>query len=330
MNTVELDLVIPSSYPIRKSWDEDKMDELAQSIKKQGVIVPIKVKPSGILYEIVYGHRRVEAARRAKLKAIPVIIEEVEDTDTLIQALIENLQREDMHPLDVAHALKELMDATGAGTRDIERLGLMPHARVSHFVKLLDEEPEIQVMISKHEGGTKVTHKKSGNAVTTPALSETHVRSAREAGIKEPSERAKVLKKAANEELTYRETRQLADAYKAAPTQRRKEAVLQTDVKALKTADKISQEARAISSSGVVKATNEEKVVAKKRQTQAEFDRNVKVFLECIAEWHTELDAAITSQEIGKFSPEAEQFTIRRLVKFTDRVNYFIDIMERG
>ena len=62
---IPLDLIAPSPTPVRTTWDEDKMNELAQSIKEQGVIVPVKVRPVNGHYELVYGHRRTEASRRA-------------------------------------------------------------------------------------------------------------------------------------------------------------------------------------------------------------------------------------------------------------------------
>ncbi len=162
MQTIDIRLIRPSPNPIRKTWDEDKMNELAASIKEHGVISPIKVRPiskefnecryhgldwvegaqlnehdeacsacehlrdiHGIyqdweleeddsfvmgepFLEIVYGHRRVEAARRAGLTEVPAIIDGIDDTDALIQALIENCQREDMNPIDEAKALKAL------------------------------------------------------------------------------------------------------------------------------------------------------------------------------------------------------------------------------
>ena len=75
MNEIPINKIHPSPNPIRKSWDEDKMEELTQSIKERGVIVPIKVRPNGDSYEVVYGHRRIEAAGRAQLHSIPAIVE---------------------------------------------------------------------------------------------------------------------------------------------------------------------------------------------------------------------------------------------------------------
>ena len=110
---LNIDLIQPSPNPIRKTWDDDKMDELAQSIKEQGLIVPVKVRPTdNAHYEVVYGHRRVEACRRAGLDKVEAIIEGMDDTDTLIQALIENVQREDMNPIDKGKALVRLQEQT--------------------------------------------------------------------------------------------------------------------------------------------------------------------------------------------------------------------------
>jgi ParB/RepB/Spo0J family partition protein len=103
------------------SWSEEAMDELTQSVKEQGVVVPIKVRPISAerfdavtqklisaKWEIVYGHRRVEASRRAGLRYINVIIEEMNDTDALIQAVLENVQREGLSHFDQGRAYLDL------------------------------------------------------------------------------------------------------------------------------------------------------------------------------------------------------------------------------
>lgn len=110
---VKISEIKVSAQPIRTSQDDDKLNELVQSIKEQGLIVPIKVRPDNGGYEVVYGHRRLEACKQAGLDEIESIIEGVDDTDTLIQALIENVVREDMNDLDEGKAYKELVDNYG-------------------------------------------------------------------------------------------------------------------------------------------------------------------------------------------------------------------------
>lgn len=257
---VPLSLIKASPAPIRTTWDEEKMEELAQSIREQGVIVPVKVRPvsdigrcpkHGVdwllkgtctyydsdtgrdrdcrtcwnlgqrpsvrpLFELVYGHRRVEAARRAGLEDIEVIVDEVEDDTALVQALIENVQREDMQPLDVARALKELMRVKGWNQADVERAGLMANSEASKLLSLLQEPEEIQKLVARGESGIGAPDGK---------VTRQHVDQARASGL-EPATRIEVIRKAATEGLGMKETRRVADAVAAAPTEEAKKRLL--------------------------------------------------------------------------------------------------------
>jgi ParB family chromosome partitioning protein len=144
---VKLRDIVPSARPVRLAKDTVKMEELTRSVKEQGMIAPIKVRPAGGRYEVVYGHRRVEAARRAGLEEIEALIEEMDDTRALVEALVENIQREDMKPLDTARALRMLMDETGWSQREVERRGIVSQARVSQLLALLEEPEEIQAVL---------------------------------------------------------------------------------------------------------------------------------------------------------------------------------------
>jgi ParB/RepB/Spo0J family partition protein len=270
---VPLSLIKASPAPIRTTWDEEKMEELAQSIREQGVIVPVKVRPIngagacpehgvdwldgsyehydsntgynrgcracfnfvegvewsdpdeeedgeshpvGPLFELVYGHRRVEAARRAGLEDIPAEVEEVEDDTALVQALIENVQREDMQPMDTARALKGLMQVKGWNTYDVERAGVMGHAICGQYLKLLDEPDEIQRLIVR------------GNSASMPqgTISSEHAAEIRRANL-DPDHRIAVARKAADEGLGMRQTTQVAKSVAAAPTEEAKKRLLE-------------------------------------------------------------------------------------------------------
>lgn len=354
MFTVSLDLVRPSPNPIRKTWDEDKMQELAASIKERGVIVPIKVRPVSEAFhecryhgvnwiegvqltehdeacffcnelrgihgiyedwqiedydpapvrgepflEIVYGHRRVEAARRAGLTEIPAIVENEDDTGALIEALIENVQREDMNPLDEAKALKALVDSTGWSYREIERRGIMPNDQVVRRIGLLDESPEVQALIAPARPGPVV--------LDDPALGIRHIQEVRGAGL-EREDRTRVLLKVADESLTRHEARAVADAYKAAPTPELKEAVLQTSGK-LGDSDRILEVARM--KVGVQSMT--ERNEAERRQVYEEYDQAAKDFFDFTAHATKFAKATQNTVRYGKFSPEAARFAIRRI-----------------
>jgi ParB/RepB/Spo0J family partition protein len=215
MEYIPISQIHPSPDPIRKSWDEGKMEELAQSIKERGVIVPIKVRPNGDGYEVVYGHRRVEAAHRAGLVEMPAIVEGMDDIGALIQALIENVQREDMEPNDVSDSMQILVER-GYGQRQIASITGLDNTRVGQLLALQDESPEVRAMIVRQEGKPKTA---SVDGVYT--VGERHVREVRRAGI-ESVDRVYILEKTARDQLTAPETRAVADAYKAARLQGRR------------------------------------------------------------------------------------------------------------
>jgi ParB-like chromosome segregation protein Spo0J len=362
-------LIEPSPNPIRKSWDEGKMEELAASIAERGVIVPIKVEPvlfwcdrcqemfdrpglrccpecahhyfdtqchncyrdnsnvpvlrqylepytlgegtdkTTILrpYRVIYGHRRVEAARRAGLTEIPAIVDEDSDyTDSLIQALIENVQREDMNPIDEAKALRALVDKTGWSTHEIERRGIMKQPQAAHRLLLLDEVPEIQALLAPSQPGPQVNDDHS--------LGIRHIMEARGAGLDQP-DRTAVLFKAARDNLTRHETRAVAEAYKAAETPELKAAVLETSGK-LGSAEDIQRVARM--KVGVQGMTNHHE--EQRRQAFEEYDQAVKDFIDAIRLFDSMIKTAANAARYGKFSPEGARFAVRRIDQLISRL----------
>ena len=128
----------------RKTFHEESIKELAESIKEHGVLSPIIVRPSGEKYEIIAGERRFKAALINELKEIPAIIRKVTDNDAKIISLIENIQREDLNDIDRAAALKELKVNLGSPWEDIaKKLGLSKR-RVLDLIGLLALPEEIQ------------------------------------------------------------------------------------------------------------------------------------------------------------------------------------------
>lgn len=94
----------------RKSFDEEKLSELTHSIELHGILQPLIVRPKGAIYELVAGERRLRAAKKAGLSQVPVVIRTLSDREMMEIALIENLQREDLNPLEEAEAYKRLME----------------------------------------------------------------------------------------------------------------------------------------------------------------------------------------------------------------------------
>jgi ParB/RepB/Spo0J family partition protein len=197
------------------------LDELAQSIKEHGLIVPIKVRPTAGKYEIVYGHRRVKAMRRAGILETEAIVEDVDDTQVLLEALIENVQHEDMEPLDIAKTLFAIQEETGWSQTEMGNKGVLPSRTISRYMALLRENVKIQKLVTRHEPGGPSAERTAKGKVTV-----SHVDRVRESGL-ESDYRAAIIEKAAKEGLTAEETRRVAESVKSAPSEKARKKVLE-------------------------------------------------------------------------------------------------------
>jgi len=110
---LEIDKIEANPLQPRKNFDESKIEELSESIKENGIIQPIIVRKTDEKYEIIAGERRYRAAKQAKLSKIPVIVKEAEDEKSLEIAVIENIQREDLNPVEEGEAYKLLIEKYG-------------------------------------------------------------------------------------------------------------------------------------------------------------------------------------------------------------------------
>lgn len=110
---VDINNIMPNASQPRKSFDEEKLQELADSIQQHGLIQPIVLRKAGKGYEIVAGERRWRAARLIGLKEIPSIVKELTDEENMLLSIIENMQREDLNPIEEAEGLKQMIDTYG-------------------------------------------------------------------------------------------------------------------------------------------------------------------------------------------------------------------------
>src|SRR5688572_8725440 len=118
-NEIDIDLIRPNPEQPRTRFTESALNELAQSIAANGVVQPIVLRRSGTGYEIVAGERRWRAAQRAGLKKIPAAIKDVSDDKLLELALIENIQREELNPIEEAGAYRKLIDTIGLTQEEV-------------------------------------------------------------------------------------------------------------------------------------------------------------------------------------------------------------------
>jgi ParB family chromosome partitioning protein len=297
---IHINLIKGSKNPIRTSEDKEKMDELVQSIAQQGLIVPIKVRPLGDEYEVVYGHRRLHACKELGLAEIECIVEGVDDNDQLIQALIENVVREDMSPIETAKALKRLQEETGWSQHEIERKGFMSQQSAGRFLSLLNEDEEIQSLIGGQDGGET-------NGFTS--LTEFHVREVRQTGM-EREEYKPVLMKAAKEQLTSSQARKVAEAVKQAETPEERQAILDTPIDN-PMFDRIVR--------AKAKAEIEHKAIEAERHMGNTHE--VKEFLDAMKAFEKAISIIMEAIDYKAISPESVQYTVNRLAKVTESIN---------
>ncbi len=162
-----VDHLQPGKYQPRTRMDQDALKELAESIKTQGVIQPILVRPvADGKYEIIAGERRWRAARMAGLQAVPVVIRNIPDNQALAVALIENIQREDLNPLEEAQGIQRLINEFGLTHQSAaEALGRSRTA-VTNLLRLLELAPPVRELLA--EGKLDMGHARA--LLVLPAL----------------------------------------------------------------------------------------------------------------------------------------------------------------
>jgi ParB family transcriptional regulator, chromosome partitioning protein len=150
-STLKLGALQPGKYQPRTRMDEGSLYELAESIKSQGVMQPVLVRPVGAAgegrYEIIAGERRVRAARLAGLTEIPVLVKPVPDEAAAVMALIENIQREDLNPLEEAQGLKRLIDEFKLTHEQAAQAVGRSRSAASNLLRLLNLAAPVQQML---------------------------------------------------------------------------------------------------------------------------------------------------------------------------------------
>ncbi|MFT3966104.1 MAG: ParB/RepB/Spo0J family partition protein [Sphingobium sp.] len=149
---IDITAIKPHPEQPRRQFDEGALQELADSIATRGVIQPIIVRPSGIeRYEIVAGERRWRAAQKAQLHRIPAIVRDFDEAETLEIALIENIQREDLNPIEEARAYRKLIGQFGHSQDALGRLVGKSRSHVANLMRLLDLPTRVQDQVMANE-----------------------------------------------------------------------------------------------------------------------------------------------------------------------------------
>ncbi len=154
--TLPVSSIEPNRNQPRKNFDKAELEELTDSIKRYGVIQPLVVQKKNDYYEIIAGERRWRAAKLAKLKEVPVVIKEYEPQEASEIALIENLQRSDLNPIEEAKAYKNLIEEYDLRQEDVATRLSKSRSAITNSMRLLNLSEKVQAMIE--EGGLQMGH----------------------------------------------------------------------------------------------------------------------------------------------------------------------------
>ena len=144
---IPIEKVVPNPEQPRRAFAQEAMDELAASIREKGIIQPLIVRKKGDLYEIVAGERRWRAAQQAQLHEVPAIIRDFTDTEVLEVAIIENIQRADLNPVEEAAGYKLLMDRFGHTQEKLAEAMGKSRSHIANLMRLLTLPEDVQAML---------------------------------------------------------------------------------------------------------------------------------------------------------------------------------------
>jgi len=203
---IPVEAVAPNPRQPRTLFEDESLDALALSIREVGVLQPIVVRKTAQGFELIAGERRLRAAKLAGLATVPAVIRESDDAESLREALIENIHREDLNPIELAEAFRELLEELGLKQETLaERLG-MSRSHIANTIRLLQLPPEVQPLLA--EGRIQAGH---GRALLTLGDAE--------------AQRSLALRIAA-EDLSVREVEELVRNYLDHPSQPERAAQL--------------------------------------------------------------------------------------------------------
>jgi len=148
---IETDLIRPGHQQPRTTFDQTRLEELAQSIRTSGIIQPLLVRPRGGLFELVAGERRWRAAQLAGLAKIPAIIREIPDEKLLELALIENIQRQELNPIEEANAYRRLIESLNLTQEEVAQRVGRDRTFITNYLRILKLPSEIQLLLENEK-----------------------------------------------------------------------------------------------------------------------------------------------------------------------------------
>jgi len=143
--------IAPNPRQPRSTFDDEPLEALATSIREVGILQPVVVRRAGDRFELIAGERRLRAARLAGLATVPAVIRESDDADSLREALIENIHREDLNPVELAEAFRELLEELGLKQETLaDRLGVS-RSHIANTIRLLALPPGVQTLLAERK-----------------------------------------------------------------------------------------------------------------------------------------------------------------------------------
>ncbi|MBM3736570.1 MAG: ParB/RepB/Spo0J family partition protein [Acidobacteria bacterium] len=167
-STLPIDLIDPNPIQPRTVFQADRLAELAASIHANGIIQPLIVRRAGDRYELIAGERRWRAARLAGLTTVPVVIQDLADDRLLEVSLIENIQREDLNPIEIAIAYDRLAREHNLSHEDIGQRTGKDRVTITNMIRLLRLPPEVQLLLAEHR--LNMGHARALLGLATPEL----------------------------------------------------------------------------------------------------------------------------------------------------------------
>ena len=151
LRDIEIDLIRPGEQQPRNTFDEAKLQELAQSIRATGIIQPLLVRRRGGLFELVAGERRWRAAQMAGLTRVPAIVREIADENLLELALIENIQRQELNAIEEANAYRRLIESLGLTQEEVAKRVGRDRTFITNYLRILKLPNEIQSLLEQEK-----------------------------------------------------------------------------------------------------------------------------------------------------------------------------------
>lgn len=144
---MDIEKIVPNPNQPRTHFNESQLEELSESIRENGVLQPLLVRKKGSSYEIIAGERRYQASKIAGLKKLPVIVKDVDDQKMLELALIENLQRSDLNPIEEARGYKQLIKSSGMTQEALSKAVSKSRSAITNSLRLLDLPEQVQDLL---------------------------------------------------------------------------------------------------------------------------------------------------------------------------------------